>query len=92
MSGSATELVQFPEGTEIIPIHPLAKYAVVVPRSILPDDEEEFAEHMNVMAINITDWWNGPNPFIVMTDEMTLVKIGEVDILDDEDDDCDEKN
>ncbi|KKL88074.1 hypothetical protein LCGC14_1928340 [marine sediment metagenome] len=86
MSESAS-VVQFPEGTQIIPIHPLAKYVVSVPRAMLPEDDEEFADHMRTMAINLTEWWNDDNPFMIITDEMTLVKIGEVDILLEEEDD-----
>jgi hypothetical protein len=87
MSGSASELGQFPEGTQIIPIHPLAKYAIMVPRSILPEDDKEFENVMAEMSVFITEWWEGSNPFMILTDEMTLVKVGVVDLLLDEDDD-----
>jgi hypothetical protein len=81
MSGSASELTQFPEDTQIIPIHPLAKYVIMVPRDLLPEDDKGFEDRMHEMAINITEWWNSSNPFMILTDEMTLAKIGEVDLL-----------
>lgn len=94
MSGSASELepivqeeTKFPKGSRVIPINPASKYILVIPVEALPEDDEALTKKMEDFAEVLDDWWRYGPPFIVMTDEIRLVKVGEVDLLlDDEDD------
>ena len=73
----AQEEVKFPEGSRVIPIHPLSKYVVILPK----DTSEERIE----MAADFLDsWWDSGNPFLIMTDEIVLVNVGKADIIEEE--------
>lgn len=75
------EETRFPEGSRVVPINPAAKYILVVPLDALPKDEGEASERLKELADILDMWWNDGGPFFVMTNEITLVKIGEVDLL-----------
>lgn len=94
MSGSASGLepivqeeTKFPQGSRVIPINPASKYILIIPVEALPEDDDELTYRMEKFADVLDMWWQGGNPFFIMTDEIRLVKVGEVDLLlDDEDD------
>jgi hypothetical protein len=81
VSGSASELkpivqeeTKFPEGSRIIPISPTSKYVVQAP-------EGTDGNRLNELAEFLADWWDSDLPFVVITSEIVLVKVGEMDLL-----------
>jgi len=60
---------------EIVLIHPLSKYAIC-----LKDDHTD--DELHKMIMKLSDWWDDPNsPFLVLQKDKVLIKIGEVEII-----------
>lgn len=72
------EEAKFPEGSRIIPINPASKYVVLVPQDTSPGKLDE-------LAVFLTAWWQDDNPFLLMTDEITLVDVTRADVIEEED-------